>query len=86
MNELFGLIVLLLAALLGPDVHAATAANAYFTVSCSTYGVEDLVPIGPTPLSLLLPLASTPPVRRPRQRPLPNQRGGGADLIAAVGI
>ena len=46
MNELFGLIVLLLAAKLGPDVHAATAANAYVTVSCSTYGVEDIVPIG----------------------------------------
>lgn len=43
MNELFGLIVLLLAAKLGPDVHAATAANAYVTVSCSTYGVEDIV-------------------------------------------
>ena len=28
------------------DAHAATAANAYVTVSCSTYGVEDIVPIG----------------------------------------
>ena len=28
----------------------------------------------PTPLPLLLSPASTPPVRRPRQRPLPNQR------------
>ena len=28
------------------DAHAATAANAYVTVSYSTYGVEDIVPIG----------------------------------------
>lgn len=28
------------------DAHTATAANAYVTVSCSTYGVEDIVPIG----------------------------------------
>ena len=28
------------------DAHATTAAHAYVTVSCSTYGVEDIVPIG----------------------------------------
>ena len=28
------------------DAHVATAANAYVTGSCSTYGVEDIVPIG----------------------------------------
>ena len=28
------------------DAHATTAANAYVTVSYSTYGVEDIVPIG----------------------------------------
>lgn len=41
------LIALLLA--VGPlwsDAQAATAANFYVTVSCSTYGVEDIVPIG----------------------------------------
>lgn len=28
------------------ELQAATAANAYVTVSCSTYGVEDIVPVG----------------------------------------
>lgn len=47
MNKLFCLIVMLSAAgLLWSNAHAATAANAYVTVSCSTYGVEDIVPVG----------------------------------------
>ena len=40
------LIVLSAAGPLWSDAHAATAANAYVTVSCSTYGVEDIVPVG----------------------------------------
>jgi hypothetical protein len=43
------LVLIALVLALGPlcsDAHAATAANAYVTVSCSTYGVEDIVPIG----------------------------------------
>lgn len=47
MNKLFCLIVMLPAAgLLWSDAHAATAANAYVTVSSSTAGVKSIVPAG----------------------------------------
>ena len=42
----YSLIALLSVGLLCSDAQAVTAANAYVTVSCSTYGVEDIVPVG----------------------------------------
>ncbi len=42
----FSLIALLSVGLLCYDAQAVTAANAYVTVSSSTYGVEDIVPVG----------------------------------------
>ena len=47
MNKLFSLVVMLLAG--GPlwsDAQAATATNAFVTVSSSTDGVESIVPVG----------------------------------------
>jgi hypothetical protein len=42
----YSLIALLSVGLLCSDAQAVTAANAYVTVSSSTYGVEDIVPVG----------------------------------------
>ena len=46
MSLRLALIVLSAAGPLWSDAHAATAANAYVTVSSSTSGVEDIVPVG----------------------------------------
>ena len=42
----YSLIALLSVGLLCSDAQAVTAANAYVTVSSSTYGVEDIAPVG----------------------------------------
>ncbi len=46
MSLRLALIALLAVESVWSDAQAATAANAYVTVSSSTYGVEDIVPVG----------------------------------------